>query len=75
MQISRNMHPFDQVLRILLGLIMVYIGFVNQSLLDDSFFNMLLGGFGLLNLCSGFASFCPVYWMAGISSFKKPAKL
>ncbi len=71
MKINRNMHPFDQVLRVLLGIVLIYIGFFNGELISDALFRALLGGFGLVNLVSGLLGICPVYLMAGINTLRK----
>ena len=71
MKIQRNMHPIDQVLRLLLGIILIYIGFFNGELVSDALFRTLLGCFGVINLVSGIMAVCPVYLMAGISTIRK----
>jgi hypothetical protein len=71
MKINRNMHPIDQVLRIFLGIVLIYIGFFNGELISDALFSTLLGGFGVINLISGMMAVCPVYLMAGINTSRK----
>jgi hypothetical protein len=71
MKIDRNMHPIDQILRILLGIALIYIGFFNGDMISDTLFRTLLGGFGVINLVSGLMAVCPVYLMAGISTSRK----
>jgi hypothetical protein len=68
---NRNMHPIDQVLRVLLGITLIYIGFFNAELVTDPLLGILLGAFGVVNLLSGMVGFCPVYLVAGLSTLRK----
>jgi cyanate permease len=67
----RNMHPIDQMVRILLGIALIYIGFFNREVVTDPLLGILLGGFGLINLVSGLIATCPIYAIAGISTLRK----
>lgn len=69
-----NMHPIDRVLRITIGVFLMFIGFFTRDLISDPLFGTLLGIFGLINLVSSLVGICPVYLMAGISTLRK-AKL
>lgn len=68
---NRNMHPIDQVLRVLLGIALIYIGFFNAELVTDALLGILLGAFGVMNLLSGIVGFCPVYRVAGLSTLRR----
>ncbi len=68
MGIKVNMSVMDRGLRILLGLILIYTGFINTQLIGNAIVNYLIGGFGLLNLISAIVGFCPVYSMAHINT-------
>lgn len=71
MKVVPNMNRIDQVLRLLLGIAMVYFGFFDRSLVSDAVYGMLLGLFGVLNLGSALARICPVYTLAGIATLKQ----
>lgn len=71
MTFHRNMHPIDQVLRIFLGIALIYIGFFNRELVSDALLGNLLGGFGVVNVVSGLVGICPVYAVAGLSTLPK----
>ncbi len=71
MVLKRNMHPFDQVLRVVLGVALIYIGFFNKELVSDALLGYLLASFGLVNVVSGLLATCPVYAVAGISTLRK----
>ncbi|KPJ90418.1 MAG: hypothetical protein AMJ53_13620 [Gammaproteobacteria bacterium SG8_11] len=68
---NRNLHPIDQVLRVILGIVLIYIGIFNRELVSDALLGSLLAGFGLVNVISGLVGVCPVYTIAGISTFRK----
>jgi hypothetical protein len=64
------MHFADQIFRISIGLAMIYFGFIDNSIITDPIFGIPLGLFGVLNLVSGLVAKCPVYAIAGISTYK-----
>lgn len=69
---SRNMCKIDRVLRFVVGILLIYIGFVNTDMLgaNHQVLNILLGIIGLMNIGSAFMGVCPIYKMANISSNK-----
>lgn len=72
MNIKMNMGGIDRVVRTAVSLGLIYIGFINSQLIDNHIINYLIGGFGLLNLFSSLVGFCPVYFLAHISTFRQP---
>lgn len=73
MKIKVNMNNLDRGLRIIGSIFLIYIGFFNTGIIVNSVVNTLLCGFGLLNLISAIAGFCPVYHLAQFSTYvKKP---
>lgn len=69
--LAKNMNRLDQVMRVGIGLTLIYFGFVDPSFIGDTLYAMILGLFGVLNLVSALVAFCPVYALAGISSLSK----
>lgn len=63
-----NIGRLDQVLRIMTGLVLIYVGFVNTAIINDALINNILGIFGIINIAVGFVRVCPVYYMANIST-------
>jgi len=71
MTFKMNMCGIDRGLRIALSLALIYIGFIDSQLINNIVINYLVGAFGLLNLISALVGFCPVYFMAHISTYRK----
>jgi hypothetical protein len=73
MKLDRNMHVVDQIIRLVLGVGLIYFGFFDHNVISDPFFGYIVGIFGVINLGSGLVAVCPVYSMAGIRTHKAPA--
>lgn len=68
---QKNMGKLDQLFRVTLGIVLIYIGFVDQSIIGDPLFAYAVGAFGVINLGSGFIRVCPIYLLAGINTDKE----
>jgi hypothetical protein len=68
MRLKCNIGRLDQVLRIMTGLVLIYVGFLNSSIINDTLINNVLGIFGVINIAVGFIRICPVYYVANIST-------
>ncbi|GMQ88092.1 MAG: hypothetical protein BMS9Abin08_1315 [Gammaproteobacteria bacterium] len=66
--IKMNLSKFDRVLRISIGLMLVYIGFIDTALIGDAYLAGMLGILGLVNLGAGVIAYCPLYRLAGINT-------
>ena len=69
-----NMHPIDRFVRLVVGLICVYIGFIDMSLISSRPLAILVGVFGAVNIWAFITSRCPVYAAAGFSTADKSEK-
>ena len=67
-RLTRNVGRFDQILRIGIGLLLMWIGFVDDGLIEDAVIRSVVGLFGLLNLIAAMIRVCPVYSAAGINT-------
>jgi len=67
-----NMHPIDRVVRLIVGVICVYIGFIDFNLISSRPVAILVGVFGVVNLWAFVTTRCPVYSAAGFSTADKP---
>ncbi|MDH3974580.1 MAG: DUF2892 domain-containing protein [Deltaproteobacteria bacterium] len=69
--LKKNMGRVDQILRLTVGLLFIYLGFVNQSIIGDRLYAVMIGIFGAVNIGSAFFRFCPFYLLAGLSTVPK----
>lgn len=70
MFLKRNLHVIDRLVRVVLAAIFIYLGFIEHSVINNSLIAILIGIFGLVNLFAGITSHCPVYALAGLSTYK-----
>jgi len=70
MLFKRNLHTIDRIARLVIGVVCVYVGFINTSIIDNTLVSTLVGIFGIVNIFAGFVSACPVYSLVGFSTFK-----
>ncbi|MFO8024216.1 DUF2892 domain-containing protein [Thiohalophilus sp.] len=60
-QLSKNIGPIERSIRSLVGLLLIYLGFIETSIIPDPLFSFLVGIFGAANLFSGLLGWCPMY--------------
>lgn len=70
MRWTPNVGRLDQILRIGIGLVLIWIGFIDDSLIGDRLIATLIGIFGVLNTLAAVVRVCPVYTVAGINTDK-----
>lgn len=68
MQVKKNLCLLDQVLRIGIGVGLMYIGFVETSWIGDPAIAIAAGVFGLINVAAALIGYCPLYRLANIST-------
>lgn len=71
MVLNRNMHPIDRAMRVILGFVLIYLGFFNNEIISDPIFASITGVFGVMNFVFAIVGVCPVYILAGINTLKK----
>lgn len=69
-----NLHNIDRVMRLIIGIGCVYIGFIDMSLIANRIVAVLVGVFGVANLWAFATRRCPVYTLAGFSTAVKPKR-
>ena len=70
MALKRNLHFLDITLRVIIGIALVYVGFIDTSHVPNNVVRILLGIFGIINLLAAAMRSCPVYSLAGISTYR-----
>lgn len=71
MVIKRNLHNIDIAVRVLIGVALVYICFIDTDYIGNDVVRWLLGIYGIVNLISASLRSCPIYALAGISTFRR----
>lgn len=71
MTFQRNLHNIDIAIRLILGIALIYIGFIDTSIVANGIIRILLGVFGIVNIIAALMRHCPVYNLAGLSTFRK----
>lgn len=72
--LKKNMGQIDRLIRAVTGLIMMYFGFINQSVIDDFTINIIVGIFGIISIAFAYIAFCPIYSFGNVSTIKKSAE-
>jgi len=73
MQIRRNVGTLDRALRFGLGVVFMYLGFYDSSLIRDSLSGALLGGMGMMLVFIAIIAWCPFYYLIGFNSLSEKA--
>ena len=60
-QLSKNIGSIERGIRSIVGLLLIYLGFINTGIIPDALFSFLIGLFGVANLSSGLLGWCPMY--------------
>jgi hypothetical protein len=63
-----NVGRFDQILRLGIGAALVWVGFIDTTVIDDRLVATLVGLFGVLNIAAASLRVCPFYNLAGINT-------
>ncbi len=66
-----NVGRMDQILRIGVSLILIYIGFIDKEVIYDSLSSNVIGGIGVVNLIVALLRSCPLYILAGINTCER----
>jgi hypothetical protein len=72
--IKCNLGWLDRVLRSGIGLLMVYLGFINGALITDAIAGVALGVFGAIILSSAIVCNCPLYKLVGFNTCRTAKK-
>jgi len=67
--LKRNLHTVDRFIRVLVGTVCIYYGFIDTSYIAQNTVAILIGLVGIVNLFAAVFAFCPLYGLTGISSY------
>lgn len=68
---ERNLSTIDRIIRFLSGLGMMYIAYFNHHTLNSMTLSIILGLIGFVFIIVAIISSCPVYNLAGFSTYRK----
>lgn len=68
MKLDKNVGFADRIFRLGASLMMMYFGFIDETVIADQLSAILLGVFGFLIFLSAVFSICPLYNLIGIST-------
>ena len=63
-----NVGRLDQILRLGIGAVMIWVGLIDTSFINDRLVGILVGLFGVLNIAAALLRVCPFYDLAGINT-------
>ncbi|MDH5764788.1 MAG: DUF2892 domain-containing protein [Gammaproteobacteria bacterium] len=66
--LKKNIGTTDQVIRIIISLLLIYIGFIDESIIGDSLSSMVLGILGCMSLMVAIIRICPLYTVCNINT-------
>ncbi len=64
----RNIGLVDMLIRIFIGLLMIYFGFIDNSFIEDKIASTMLGAIGSLSVLVALIGYCPFYTLIGYNS-------
>lgn len=65
---KRNIGTVDMAIRLVLGIVLVYIGFFENSIVSSGLPKTIIAVFAFVPLLTGLARFCPLYALIGAST-------
>lgn len=71
MSFKPNLSTTDRIIRTLVGIGCIYVGFIDQNIITNNIISILVGIFGIVNIVAAVISHCPVYGLAGFSTCAK----
>jgi len=65
---KKNMGHLDQFLRFGISVVLIYAGFIDETIVHDALSRWIIGGIGIASLIVALLRFCPLYTLAGVST-------
>lgn len=65
-----NMCTVDRIARTLIGVALLYVGFVDAAIISSDLIGYLVGALGAINVGSALLAYCPVYSLANVSTLR-----
>ena len=74
MKFRPNLNMIDRLVRLVVGLVCIYYGFIESALIGNQMIATVIGIFGIVNIISTLTAFCIVYALTGVSTRKDSAQ-
>ncbi|MCW8853418.1 MAG: DUF2892 domain-containing protein [Gammaproteobacteria bacterium] len=68
LSLRKNIGRLDQIIRTGISLLLIYVGFIDTSILNDTLSSMILGIIGCMSLFVAIVRICPLYSACGINT-------
>ncbi len=68
MTFQKNIGILDFILRLGISAGLIYVGFLDQTLISDAFSRQMIGVLGVVSLVIALARFCPLYALVGFNT-------
>ncbi|WP_210396781.1 YgaP family membrane protein [Motiliproteus sediminis] len=68
---KRNVGVADMVVRLVLALALLYLGFVDNPIMSEGLPKTIIGFFAFVPLITGLLRFCPLYALIGVTTCPK----
>ncbi len=65
---QQNVGYLDQVLRLGISAILIYIGYFDESIVHDALSRWIILGIGIVNFVVAATRYCPLYVVVGINT-------
>jgi len=65
---KRNVGRADQIIRFVVGPLLMYVGFFDNPVVSGGMFKVALGVLGAVAFLAGVFRVCPMYWLGGIDT-------
>ena len=69
-----NMGTLDRAIRVLTGCVMMYFGFLDQSLIGNTVVALIVGFFGIISIAFAYIGFCPIYTLGNVNTLPKTSE-
>jgi len=69
--LKKNMGLIDRLIRIAVGILLIYLGAINADIIMNTVVRYCLVGFGVINVATSIIAICPMYKLIDISTAKK----
>ena len=66
--VTRNVGVIDSIIRTLISIGLIYVGYFNDSIIIDPFSRNIISLIGVLSLIIVTIGICPLYSLAGINT-------